>query len=106
MIYAAKCLSIEEFYVGQTITSFSKKWCSHRHIWKSTIADYINDRAALKLHYAKKHKTSKKDLREAFLVIFVDTTNNYSDLDFLESKWINKLEATINISKTILPLYR
>ena len=105
-IYAAKCSECEEFYVGQTITSFSQRWCSHRHIWKSTITDEVNDRAALKLHYAKKHKTSKKNLKEAFSVIFVGTTNNYSDLDFLESKWINKLEATININKTILPLYR
>ena len=54
----------------------------------------------------KNTKHRKKNLKEAFSVIFVDTTNNYSDLDFLESKWINKLEATININKTILPLYR
>ena len=105
-IYAAKCSECEEFYVGQTITSFSQRWCSHRHIWKSTTTDDVSDRAALKIHYAKKHKTSKKDLKEAFSIIFVDTTKNYSDLDFLESKWINKLEATININKTILPLYR
>ena len=82
------------------------RWCSQRHIWKSTFTDVVNDRAALKLHYAKKHKTSKKYLKEAISIIFVDTTNNYSNLDFLESKWINKLEATIDINKTILPLYR
>ena len=89
-----------------TITSFSQKWCFYRHIWQSTITDEVNDRAALKLHYARKHKTSKKDLKEAFSIIFVDANNNYSDLDVLESKWINKLEATININKTILPLQR
>ena len=48
----------------------------------------------------------KKYLKEAFSIIFVDTTKNYSDLYFFESKWINKLEATINIKKTILLLYR
>ena len=48
----------------------------------------------------------KKDLKEAFLIIFVDTANNNLDLDFLESKWFNKLEATISINKTTLPLYR
>ena len=84
--YAAKCSECEEFYVGQAITSFSQRWYSHRHIWKSTITDKVNDRAALKLHYAKKHKTSKKDLKEAFSIIFLDTTKNYSDLDFLEIK--------------------
>ena len=68
---------------------------------KNTITDNVNDRSALKVNYAKKHKTLKKDLKVAFSTIFVDTTNNYSDLDFFESKWINKLEATININKTI-----
>ena len=66
----------------------------------------VNDRAVLKLQYAKKHKTSKKDFKEAFSIIFVDTTKNYSDLNFFKTKWINKLEATININKTILQLHR
>ena len=68
------------------------------------ITDDVNDRAALKLYYAKKHKTSKEDLKEAFLIIFVDTTKYYSDLYFSKSKSINKLEATKYINKTILSL--
>ena len=54
----------------------------------------------------KKNKTSKKDLKEAFSILFVDTTEGYSDLDLFKMKWTNKLEATITINKTILPLYR
>ena len=52
---------------------------------KSTITDDFNERAALKLHYAKKDKTSKKGLKETFSIIFVDTTRNYSDLNFFKS---------------------
>ena len=105
-IYAAQCNECEEYYVGQTITSFSKRWCSHRHNWKNMVTNEINDKAALKLHYTKKHPTSNKVFKKAFSITFIDTTKNHSELDFLESKWINKLQATININKTILPFYR
>ena len=105
-IYAAQCNECGEYYVGQTITSFSKRWSSHRHNWKNMVTNEINDRAALKLHYTKKHPTSNKVSKKSFSITFIDTTKNHSELDFLESKWINKLQATININKTILPFYR
>ena len=105
-VYAAKCSECNEYYVGQTITPFSQRWNSHRFCWKNTITSETNDRAALKLHYAYKHPKSKKDFKDAYSVVFVDTTANHAGLDFLESRWINYLQATININKTILPLYR
>ena len=37
---------------------------------------------------------------------FTDSTSNHSNLDYLESKWVNLLQANININKTILPFYR
>ena len=105
-VYAAKCSECDEYYVGQTITSFSQRWNSHRFCWKSTTTSETNDRAALKLHYAHKHPKSKKDFKNAYSVVFVDTAANHADLDFLESRWIGCLQANININKTILPLYR
>ena len=105
-IYAAKCNVCGEHYVGQTITSFSQRWCSHRHNWKNMTTSETNDRAALKLHYANKHPTSKKTFEEAYSIIFTDSTSNHTNLDYLESKWVNLLQASININKTILPFCR
>ena len=105
-IYVAKCNVCDEHYVGQTITSFSQRWCSHRHNWKNMTTSETNDRAALKLHYANKHPTSNKTFEEAYSIIFTDSTSNHLNLDYLESKWVNLLQASININKTILPFYR
>ena len=65
-----------------------------------------NDRAALRLHYVNKHPTSKKTFEEAYSIIFTDSTSNHSILDYLESKWVNLLQASTNINKTIQPFYR
>ena len=65
-----------------------------------------NDQAALKLHYANKHPTSRKTFEEAYLIIFTDSTSNHTNLNYLESKWVNLLQAKINIYKSILPFYR
>ena len=70
------------------------------------VTSEINDRAALKLHYTKQHPTPNKVFNKAFSITFIDTTKNHLELDFLESKWINKLQATINRNKTVLPFYR
>ena len=64
------------------------------------VTSEINDRDALKLHYTKKHPTSNKVFKKAFSNTFIDTTKNHSELDFLEIKWINKLQATITMNKT------
>ena len=45
-----------------------------------------NDQAALKLHYANKYPISSKTIEESFSM--------------------NKLQANININRTILPFYR
>ena len=55
-IYAAECMECNEYYVGQTITSFSQRWC-YRYNWKNMDKNEVNDRAALKLHYNKIHPT-------------------------------------------------
>ena len=65
-----------------------------------------NDRAELKLRYVNKHPTSNKTFKEAYSIIFTDSTSNHSNLDYLESKWVNLLQASININKTILLFYR
>ena len=65
-----------------------------------------NDRTAFKLHYVKKHLTSSKAFEEAYSITFTDSTSNHTNLDYLESKWVNLLQASININKTILPFYR
>ena len=44
----------------------------------------------------------KKTFEEAYSIIFTDLTSNHSNLNYLESKWINLLQASININKTIL----
>ena len=85
-VYVAKCNVCDEHYVGQTITSFSQRWCSHRHNWKNMTNSETNDRAALKLHYTNKHPTSNKNFEEAYSFIFIDSTNNLTNLDYLESK--------------------
>ena len=66
----------------------------------------VNDRAALKLHYNKNHPTIFKEFENAFTITFLDSSEDQTELDFLESKWTNKLQAKININKTILPFYR
>ena len=65
-----------------------------------------SDRTTLKFNYANKHKTSSKTFEEAYSITFTDPKSNHSNLDYLESKWINLLQANININKTILPFYR
>ena len=105
-IYAAECMECNEYYVGQTITSFSQRWCSHRYNWKNMDKNEVNDRAALKLHYNRNHPTIFIEFENAFTITFLDSSENQTELDFLESKWTNKLQAKININKTILPFYR
>ena len=66
-----------------------------------------SDRAALKVHYVKHHQIFRNiDLSEAFTVTFIDQPHNPKDLDVVESSWIYKLKASININRTVLPLIR
>ena len=91
-------------YVGQTMTSFSTRWNTHRSVWKNGTTSNNNDAAALKTHYTKYHQDHVNiDISLAFSVTFVDKPDRKSRLDFSESVWINRLEAVININKTLLP---
>ena len=90
-------------YVGQTITNFSTRWNQHRSIWKSGSSEH-SDKAALRVHFQKEHADEKdRALDQAYGVVFVDRPGSPSGLDYAESRWINKLEATININSTVLP---
>ena len=97
-------------------------WCpesSHRHFCNNNKKKHTGnnkqnhnlskDRAALFNHFLIKHKyiTQDKnmdlDITDCYNVIFLQEPTNTYNLDFLESKWISKLKATININKTIIP---
>ena len=104
-IYVAACRTCGEHYVGQTITSFSTRWNTHRKLWNEG-ATNDGDRTALLTHYNTVHGGSGAQLAEAFSVTFVEKALNPTGVDSSESNWINRLEATININKTALPRYR
>ena len=104
-IYVATCTLCQEQYVGQTITSFATRWNSHRKVWNDGVTE-DGDRAALLTHYKKKHNGHTYTFAEAFLVTFIDRPNSTEHLDIMESNWICRLQADININKTILPHYR
>ena len=65
----------------------------------------VSDRASLKLHYYKNHLIVIKEIEKAFTLTFLASSEDQAELDFLESKWTNKLQAKININRTILPFY-
>ncbi|MEC8567887.1 MAG: GIY-YIG nuclease family protein, partial [Pseudomonadota bacterium] len=102
-IYVATCAVCSHQYVGQTSTKFSARWNTHRATWRHGAEDE-GDKAALLKHFKKNHPDYLgRELSSAFTVTFVDRPSSPKNLDLLESKWINRLEATINIQKTVLP---
>ena len=59
-----------------------------------------DDKAALLTHYAEAHANDVAiDLHQAFCVIFAEKPRDLQFLDVLESRWINRLNAKINICK-------
>ena len=110
-IYAAQCKICQKIYVGQTINYFSTRWSGHRTFRnKNNNNDkkQQNDRASLLIHFQTWHKelmNSLPDISDCFEVTFLQEPRNQQKLDVLESMWINKLVAEININKTILPKY-
>ena len=107
-IYAAQCKICKNIYVGQTKNAFSTRWSGHRTIWNNKIIEKHNDRAALLIHYHKEHKqviNSHPVISSCFDVIFLEEPKDFRKLDFLESDWINRLYAQINITKTVLPKF-
>ena len=108
-IYAAQCRICSEFYVGQSKNRFSIRCNSHRSSWNSNLLDHKSDKAALYTHFHTHHHQHLKSncqLWDAFQVIFLQQPVDIHNLDIHESKWINKLGASINIAKTILPLIK
>ena len=102
-IYAAQCKLCSNYYVGQSKNRFSLRWNGHRHIWNSCSLE--NEKAALYIHYNNQHPNhikSQRKLWDCYEVIFLQEPNPHQ-LDFLESKWISRLQAKINIKDTILP---
>ena len=99
-IYSGQCLICMEIYIGQTCTSFSKRWNLHRHDWKKMInlktgkceenSSKNNYDKALFLHYAQFHKTiiaEKPNLLDAYELTFAEKPNK-AGLDAAENYWI------------------
>ena len=105
-IYAAKCLKCNDYYVGQTKNSFNTRWNAHRTNWKKFQRKFnVNDKSdesALFKHYYVNHRNNLENLtiEKVYNVIFIEEPN-FRNLDYKESVWIKKLEAKINISRTI-----
>ena len=118
-VYAARCKECSDFYVGQTKNAFSTRWNSHRHNWRQMVKskesgnssahdENWKEQNALFLHYRNKHRDimcETLELSDAYAVIFVESPKP-AQLDLRENFWINKLKATINITKTCLPKYQ
>ena len=118
-IYAAECRLCPNYYVGQTKNKFSKRWTTHRSTWNKLINNNewrknnnknkeITDEKALFHHFREHHRVKLgKDLKlsDAYQLIFLEEPD-YNKLDIQESYWIDKLNAKINIAKTILPRYK
>ena len=105
-IYAAQCKLCSNYYIGQSKNRFSLRWNGHRHTWNSCSLE--NEKAALYIHYHNHHSNQIKSQRkiwDCYEVIFLQQPKPYQ-LDFLESKWISRLQAKINIRDTILPKYK
>ena len=69
-IYVVCCKNCDNYYVGQTMTSFSQRWIKHRVLWNKFCYSE-NDNSALLRHYDKHHKeifTSKPDIAQCFLL--------------------------------------
>ena len=111
-IYAAQCKICQKIYVDQTINHFSTRWSGHKAFWNNNnnnAKKQHNDRASLLIHFQTWHKelmnNTLPDISDCFEVTFLQEPRNQQKLDVLESLWINKLVAEININKTILPKY-
>ena len=90
-------------YIADFYSSISIRWSSHRSNWKNGGVK-SGDKAALRIHHVKHHNIEKKrPLPSAFTVTFVDKPRNLKDLDLMESQWVKRLCASINIGETILP---
>ena len=51
----------------------------------------VSDRDAFKLYYNKNHSFVIQEFEKAFKITFLDNSEDQVKLDFIESKWTNKL---------------
>ena len=105
-IYVVNCRICNQQYVGQTITSFATRWAQHRSNWKHGTDNEKNDKASLRLHYSNNHKHKLgTSINDNYTIKFIEIPENPANLDFLESRWIARLDTKININATVLNLY-
>lgn len=118
-IYVATCTICSEQYVGQTCTSFAKRWSSHRASWKKDLLNTTqqnfskkSDETALLDHYRNEHPEMLNDFKNnkstfgfdtAFKVTFVD--DNTGDLHLKEDFWKQKLHAKLNRCNVVTPYH-
>ena len=102
-IYVATCKLCGEQYVGQTSNKFSKRWNSHRSSWDTVSLSNDQEQVPLLHHVVHEHKIEKKPkISECFIVTFVEQPS-YDYPDICEDKWLNKISASINKHRIILP---
>nr|CAB3263340.1 uncharacterized protein LOC108950821 [Phallusia mammillata] len=104
-IYVATCLLCHEQYVGQTKNRFATRWSGHRAIWAKFDTSQRNDGTALLHHFKDRHPNEfakKTPMESCYCVAFVEQPRT-ADLDLAEDRWLNKIDAKINIKKMVLP---
>ena len=102
-IYVVTCKLCGEQYVGQTSNKFSKRWNSHRSSWNTVNLSNDQEQVPLLHHVVHEHKIEKKPkINECCIVTFVEQPS-YDYLDICEDKWLNKISASINKHRIILP---
>ena len=89
--------------IGQTVTKFSTRWTAHRNSWNNCKDSTDPDRSALWRHWVDVHGTpTHNDIAFCYTVTFVENPGP-AKLDKCEDKWFNKIGASINAKKMILP---
>ena len=69
--YAATCNICKQIYIGQIINSFTKRWNTHRNIWKNMIVKTNHehtDQFALVINYKKNHKKTYKNKEKKHII--------------------------------------
>ena len=91
-------------YGEQTKNKLSTRWNNHRSFCNKFNVKSDNDRAVLFKHFYIFRfdvLNAKPDITECFVVTFVEQLDKIL-LDWCENRWINYLNAKININKIFL----
>ena len=104
--YAAKCNICNEQYVGQTITSYFQRECSHRHNCKNmtTIRDKWSSCPQTSL-YQQTFNIEQSLWRNKFNHFYKINKQPY-ELRLLREWMVSLLQANINMNKITLFFYR